>query len=88
VRVEGAAREADVGRPLFAEALHQLAPAADHAHRQAAAQRLAVGDHVGAHAEVLLRAARRQPEADEHLVEDQHDAALAAHLAQLLQPAV
>ena len=60
--------------------------AADHAHRQAAAQRLAVGDHVGPHAEVLLRAAGREAEADEDLVEDQHDAALGADLAQLLQP--
>jgi hypothetical protein len=39
-----------------------------------AAEGLAVGDHVGAHAEVLLGAAWREPEADEHLVEDENDA--------------
>jgi hypothetical protein len=33
-------------------------------------------------AEVFLRAARCQPEAEKHLVEDQHDAALGADLAQ------
>ena len=49
-----------------------------------AAERLAVGHHVGAHAEILLRAARREAEADEHLVEDQHDAALGADRAQPL----
>jgi hypothetical protein len=86
VGVEGAAGEADVGRVGVVEAAHQLAAAADHAHRQAAAQGLAVGDHVGLHAEVFLRAAAAQAEAHEDLVEDQHDAALGADLAQLLQP--
>src|SRR5579863_764182 len=75
VRVEGAARQAYIGRALLAVALHQLAAAADRADRQSAAERLAVGDHVGAHAEVLLRATRRETEADEHLVEDEHDVA-------------
>ena len=37
-------------------------------------------------AEILLRAAGREAEADEHLVEDQHDAALAADGAQPLEP--
>ena len=85
VRVERAAREADVGRAVVAEALHRarLRPHSTPT-GQPAAQRLAVGDHVGAHAEVLLRAARREPEADEHLVEDQHDPALGADLAQSL----
>ena len=49
-------------------------------------RRLAVGDHVGADAEIFLRAAGGEPEADEHLVEDQHDVALGADLAQRLQP--
>ena len=86
VGVEGAAREAEVRRPPGLEAAHQLGPAADHADRQTAAERLAVGHQVGPDAEILLRAARREPEADEDLVEDQHDAALAADLAQPLQP--
>ena len=86
MRVEGAAGEADVGRALVAVALHPRRAAADHAHRQPAAQRLAVGDQVGLHAEVALRAARAEAEAHEHLVEDQRDAALGADLAQLAQP--
>ena len=60
--------------------------AAKHADRQAAGHGLAVGDHVGAHAEVLLRAAGREAKTDEHLVEDQHDAARAAYRAQALEP--
>ena len=76
MRIERAARKADIRRAVLAEAAHQSAPAAQHADGQPAGHRLAVGDHVGAHAEILLRAAGREPEADEHLVEDQHDAAL------------
>ncbi len=86
MRVERAARETDVRRPVLAEALHQLALARNRTDRQAAAERLAVGHHVGPHAEVFLRAAQSEAEADEHLVEDQHDAAIGADLAQLLQP--
>src|SRR4029079_11008836 len=76
--VEGAAREADVRRAILAEALHQAGTSADHADGEAATERLAVSHHVGAHAEIFLRAARGQPEADEHLVEYQHDAAFRA----------
>ena len=86
VRVEGAAREADVRRAVVPEALHQILAAADDADRQAAPERLAVGDHVRADAEVLLRAARREPEAGEDLVEDQRDPPLGADLAQPPQP--
>ena len=50
---------------------------------QAAGDGLAVGHHVGAHAEVFLRAARGEPESHEHFVEDQHDAPLGADLAQV-----
>ena len=64
----------------------QMSATGDHAHRQAAPEGLAVGDHVGLHAEVLLRTPRGEPEAGEHLVEDQHDAALGADLAQPAQP--
>ena len=58
--------------------------AAHHADGQAAAECLAVGDEVGPDAEIFLRAAERQAEADEDLVEDQHDAALGADRAELL----
>ena len=84
--IEGATRKTYVGRAFRAEPFHQIGPPADHANRQATAQRFAVGDHIGAHSEVFLRAAGSQAKAHEDLVEDQHDAAFAAHLAQLLQP--
>ena len=87
MRVEGAAREADVGRAVFAKALHPARTPAHHADRQATGHCLAIGHEVGLHAEVLLCAARREAKADEHLVEDQRDAALGAHRAQLAQPA-
>ena len=86
VRVEGAARQAHVSRAIFAVALHQRVGAAHDAHRQPAAQRLAVGDHVGTHAEVGLGATGCEPKADKDLVEDEHDAALGADLAQRAQP--
>src|SRR6185437_15581409 len=70
MRVEGATRETDIGGAVIAETLHQLVTAADHPHRQATAECLAVSDHVGAYAEVLLRAARSQAEAYEDLVEN------------------
>ncbi len=81
MRVESAPRETDVGGPVLAEARHELVAAAQHADRQAPGDRLAVGHHVGAHAEIFLRAAGREPEADEHLVENQHDLALACRPA-------
>ncbi len=84
--VEGAAGEADVGRPIVPEALHQLLAPTHDPDRQPAAERLAVGDDIGADAEIFLRTAGSQTEAEEDLVEDQDDAALAAHLAQLLEP--
>ena len=82
MRIERAAGKADVGGTIVAEPLHQLAAAADDADRQPAAERLAVGDEIGAHAEILLRAAWGETEADEHLVEDQDDVALGADGAQ------
>ena len=86
MRIERAARETHVRGPVLPEALHEVLASAEHAHGQPAAQRLAVGDHVGAHAEVFLRAARSQAESHEHLVEDQHDAAFGADGAQFQQP--
>ena len=84
--VERAAREADVGRAIVAEALHILVRAAHDADRQAAAHRLAVGHEIGLDAEIFLGAAQREAETDEDLVEDQHDAAVAADGAKFLQP--
>src|SRR6185312_11762583 len=49
--------------------------------RQHTTERLAVRDHVRTHTEVFLRAACRQAESHEHLVEDQDDAACSAYLA-------
>ena len=69
MRVERAARKADIGRSILAETFHQVLAAADGADRQAAAERLAVGDEVGPDAEISLRAARREAEADEDLIE-------------------
>ena len=86
MRVERAARKADVGRPIVAEPLHQVLAAADHADRKSAADRLAIGHEVGPHAEVFLRAAKREAKADEHLVEDQNDIPLGADRAQPLEP--
>ena len=79
------AKQMSAGRSSRKRFIRSLA-AADDADRQAAAERLAVGDEVGAHAEIFLRAARREAEADEDLVEDQHDVALGADRAQPLEP--
>src|SRR5260370_28966771 len=86
VRIEGAAREADVGRAVVTEAAHQLLASTDDAHRQPASEALAVRRHVGADAEIFLRAAGGEAEADERLVEDQYDIAIGAGLPQRLQP--
>src|SRR5579863_5310196 len=84
--VESTAGKAHISRAVLAKAPHQLLFAADHADRQSAADGFAVGDHVGAHAEIFLGAATRKPEADKYLIEYEYDVALAADLAQLLQP--
>ena len=86
MRIERAAGEADVGRPVVAKALHQFAAAAHDADRKPAAERLAVGHEIGAHAEIVLRAAVGEAEADEHLVEDQDDVAFGADRAQPFEP--
>ena len=83
MRVERAARETRVARPLVAKAFHETVRAADDTDRQPTTERLAVGDEIGAHAEILLRAAAREPETHEDVVDDQHDAAARADLAQL-----
>ncbi len=86
MRIEGAAGKAHVDRAVVPEAAHQVFASADRADRQAAGQRLAVGDHVGANSEILLGAAGGEPEADKDLVEDQDNAALGANFAQRFQP--
>ena len=86
MRVEGAARKANVHRTVVAIAFHELSAAAHYADRKPAAERLAIGHEIGPHAEVFLCAARRQPEAEEYLVEDQRDAALCADGPQFLEP--
>ncbi len=84
--IERAAGEADIDGTVVAEAPHQILAAAQNTDRQPAAQRLAIGHHVGAHAEIFLRTAHGEAEADEYLVEDQHDPALGADRSQPLQP--
>ena len=84
--IESAPGKANVAGPLFSKTLHECRPAAHNADRQAATQRFPIGDHVGLHAKVGLRAARCQPETEKHLVKNQDDAALGANLTQLLEP--
>src|SRR6185503_4080013 len=84
VRVERATGKADVGGPLVAKPAHQILAAAENSDGKASAERLAVGDQIGADAEILLRAAGGETEPDEHLVEDQNDVLLGADGAQLL----
>ncbi len=86
VGIEGAAREADVERTIVAKPPHQVLAAANHAHGKSAAQRLPIGDHVGLDAEILLRTAGGETEADKDLVENQDDLPLGADGAQPLQP--
>ncbi len=71
--------------PLAAvERIEPQAVARDGRERQAAADDLAVGGDVGAHAVELLRATGGHAEARDHLVEDQRSAALGGDFAQLL----
>jgi hypothetical protein len=86
MRVEGAAGEADVRRPIGRKSLHQVGPAGEHADRQPAAECLAVGDEIGPNSEILLRAAAGEAEAGEDLVHDEDDAALGADLADFPEP--
>src|SRR5260370_14290434 len=86
VRIEGTASETDIDRVILTEAAHQVLAPADHTHGKPSREAFAIGHHVCAHADILLGAARGEPEADEYLLEDQDDIALAAHLPQRLQP--
>ena len=86
MRIECAAGKADVGRTIAAETLHEMAVAADDADGEPAAERLSVGNKIGAHAEILLRTASGETKADEHFIEDQDDVLLGANGAQALEP--
>ena len=67
--------------------LHQLARAAVGGRRQAAAEHLAHHGQVGLDAEQLLGAAAGDPEAGDHLVEDQQRARLGGRVAEELEEA-
>src|SRR5262249_28125638 len=86
MRVERTAGEANISGTGVAVTLHQITAAAHDADRKTAAQRLAVSDEVGADAKIFLGAAFGEPKADEDLVKDQNNVALAADRAQLFQP--
>ena len=86
VCIERAPGKADIGRPILAKAAHELGEAAQHSDGKPSGHGLAIGHHVRAHAEVFLRSARRKPEPDEDLVENQYDAPRAADFAQPAQP--
>src|SRR5215831_18734142 len=86
MRIEGATRKTDVGRSIFAVALHERPSSADDADGQATANRLAVSDEICLHTEVFLRSTLREAKTEKHLIENQHDAALCADLAQLPKP--
>jgi hypothetical protein len=64
------------------DAVHDVGPAGYRPDREAPAEGLAVGRQIRGDAEEPLRAARMGAEAGEHLVEHQHDAVPARHLAE------
>ena len=72
---------------LRSEAIHDVAPTAQHRDREAVADRLAERRQVGCHAEPFLGAAGRVAEARDDLVEDQDHARRRARLAQGLEEA-
>ena len=74
-----------VDRAGRGDAVHHVGAAAEGAHRQAAADDLAEGDEVGADPVELAGAARRQPEAGHHLVDDEQRAVLAAGVEEPLR---
>ena len=86
MRIKGATGKTNIGGPLITITLHQGGTPAHHADRQTTAERLAIGDQIGTHTEILLCAARCQSKADKHLIENQHDVALGADRPELAQP--
>src|SRR5215831_10226385 len=81
MRIEGAARKTDVGRSIFAVALHERPSSADNTDRQATANRLSVSDEICGHTEVFLCSTSREAKTQKHLIENQHDVALRADFA-------
>ena len=79
----GGTRVVSVRERAAVDGVEVGALAGDDANGQAATHELPVEGHVGLDAEELLGSADRQPETDDHLVEDQGDALLGADLAKL-----
>src|SRR3974390_860531 len=86
MRIERAARKADVGWSIVTETFHKSSAAAEDADGEASPHGLTVRYKIRAHTEVFLRPAEGQTEPDKHLIEDQCNAALGADRAQLLEP--
>ena len=86
VRVERAAGKANVGGSVFAVTNHEGTTSANDTDGKSAAQGFAVGDHVGIDPEVFLCPARSESEPQKHLIENQDNAPLRAHLAQGPEP--
>ena len=86
VGIEGAACKTNIAGAVVTEALHPSRIAAQHANGQTAAQGLAIGNHIGVHAKVSLRAAFTQTETQKHFVKYKCNAFFCAHFAQCLQP--
>ena len=63
--------------------VHVLRFARDNAHRHAAAHDLAIGDQIRINAVIILRTARAEPKARDHLIKDEERACLAGHTAHL-----
>src|SRR4029077_20416766 len=84
--VERSPGEAYVRRPIVLETLHQVATSTDDPNGKPAAQRLAVGDEIGRHAEIFLCATDAEAKSDEYLIEDQDDVLSGADRAQSMEP--
>ena len=84
--IEGAAGKTNIARAVIAKALHPCRFTAHHPDRQAAAQGLAVSDHVGVNAKVSLSAAMVQTKTQKHFIHDECDAFFCTDLSQSLQP--
>ena len=86
MRVECASGKANVGGSVFAVAHHEGTASANDTNRKSTAQGFAVSDYIGINPEVFLCPARSESEPQEHLIENQYDAASRAHLAQGPEP--
>src|ERR1700732_5408531 len=84
--VEGPAGEADLRWSLFVKPSHQVLASADYTNGKPAAQRLAVGDEIGRHAEKFLCSTDSEAKSDEHLIENQDDVLSGADRAQSMEP--